>query len=639
MVEKLEAILKSIGENVKGNNLTLKMNSSMFYEILQEKELEYIQFREEIKRDWEDFKQKNLDRIIKKTYSTFFYQFFHKYFKTYLDLFCGLDKKSLQLNLKEKVSEENLFLEYTYLLSPKEESSFDHFASKFNDFAGGNGITTPFGYFYLIISILGVILRKILGEKFLIVLDGAVIKNGQAKNNFHFLIVIKNSNDDVFENYYLMFLYYFLRHIKEIPEDYFERLLKGREKLYEIANQAYPLAKDRLVDLLYYFYKKCNLLENFSPLLDFMNFVCSRVEDSVFSKFDIVRDEFLKNLNYSDDKRNSLLKLFDFLDRKSTLYSTFQANNLPSEKAQLNLFLLHTKYYFGSGSLEALEVGDLLFLPEKFQSKLNKLNEVLDHPIDANSIKEIQKFLNYFSILTNIENPDIFFNLIFKKDIAQINYNFFKTFLRSLNINLNRLIERENNKLSRDPDNELLTFKTIVDHICRMLYILIDKIFLRKRPDQASKNFIDPRSRYIGKNIALRVLELFIFQDLNLSDDLWPDYIITLNKEELISDLKQYKVDLPTSSFYRYSDIVRFVITYNFQSYSDQRIFEEWILDEIIVPINKFIIDIRNLIKDCKNNIEIYEQLSSHILEGVSDKQLIKEIKFVCKEIAPFWEK
>ncbi|NHJ24620.1 MAG: hypothetical protein EAX89_08595 [Candidatus Lokiarchaeota archaeon] len=120
MVEKLEAILKSIGENVKGNNLTLKMNSSMFYEILQEKELEYIQFREDIKRDWEDFKQKNLDRIIKKTYSTFFYQFFHKYFKTYLDLFCGLDKKSLQLNLKEKVSEENLFLEYTYLLYSKE---------------------------------------------------------------------------------------------------------------------------------------------------------------------------------------------------------------------------------------------------------------------------------------------------------------------------------------------------------------------------------------------------------------------------------------------------------------------------------------------------------------------------------------
>ena len=179
----------------------------------------------------------------------------------------------------------------------------------------------------------------------------------------------------------------------------------------------------------------------------------------------------------------------------------------------------------------------------------------------------------------------------------------------------------------------------IIDHICRMLYTLIDKIFIRKRADQASKNFIDPRSRYIGKNIALRVLELFIFQDLNLSDDLWPDYIITLNKEDLIRDLAQFKIELPKNSFYDYDDIVRFVVTYNFQTSQQKIVFEEWLLEELIIPLNNFINTMHDSIKNNKSEIEIYEQLSSLLLEGVSDSQLIREIKFVCKEIAPFWEK
>ncbi|MFW9952776.1 MAG: hypothetical protein ACFFKA_21860 [Candidatus Thorarchaeota archaeon] len=629
--------MKTIGENVKGK-VTLKMNSSSFYQILQENDGQLTQFKEKVAKEWREFKQINDARIIKKTFSTFFYQYFEEYFQIYLERFCGLEKASLILNSKEKVSDENLFLEYTYYISPKEESSFEHFASIYEDATDGYGVNSPFGYFYLIITILGVILRKILGEKFTVNLDGAIIKNGQIKSNIHFLIVIKSSKDVVYENYYLMFLYYFLRQIKEIPEDYFNKLLQGRERLYEIANDIYPLAKEKLVDLLYYFYKKCNLLENFSPLLDFMNFVCSRVEDSVFNKFDIIKDEFLTNLNYSNEKRNSLIKIFDFLDKKSTLYSTFQANNLPSEKSQLNLFLLYTKYYFGSGSLEALEVGDLLFLPEKFQSSLNKLNEGLDHSIDANSIKSIQKFLNYFSVLTNIENPNIFFQLIFKKDIAQMNYFFFKSFLRSLNMSIIRIIDHENALLAKSSNEELLDFQIIIEHVCRMLYVLIDKIFIRKRADQASKNFIDPRSRYIGKNIALRVLELFIFQDLNLSDDLWPDYMIALNKEELIEDLDEFNVKLPLTSFYNYDDIVRFVVTYNFHSFVQKRLFEEWLLEEIIIPLNNFMIDMDNRIKDKKNKIEIYEQLSSLLLEGITDKQLIKEIKFGCKEIAPFWE-
>ncbi len=637
MVNKeLLTILKSIGERAKGKELTLKMNSHVFFDILESKNNSFKEFKEEIKKKWEQFKFKNQKRIIKKTYSTFFFRYFQEYFKFYLQTFCGFDTNSLELIMKEKISDDQLFLEYSYYLSPEEQDYFKEFSETFNDSA--DGITSPFGYLYLVVAILGVTLRKLLGEKFYIVLDGAVLKNGENNNTLKFLVVIKNSHDELFDNYYYMYLYYFLKYFKDVPQTYLDKLLDGREKVYKIALNEYSFAKDKLVDLLYYFYKKCNLLQNFSPLLDFLNFVCSRVEDSVFPKLDIIKKEFLQNFDYTDEKKNSLLRIFEFIDKKSTLYSTFQSNNLPSQKAQFNLFLLYTKYFFGGGSLEALEVGDLLFLPEDFKIALNKTNKKIENNINANTIKDIQEFLDNFSIVSNLENPNLLFKIIFNKDISQLNYDFFRAFLLSLNTSIKRLIESENNILEENPKNEVMTFKVVVDHICRMLYTLIDKIFIRRLPGQASKNFIDPRSRYIGRNIALRVLELFIFSDLNVSDDVWPDYIISMNKETLSKDLENYHIKIPENSFYQYEDIVRFVVTYNFISSSDQLVFEDWLISGIIIPIKNFIIKISSLIKESGNNSEVYEIIRDYFIANTKEIENIQDLEFACQQISVFWE-
>jgi len=638
MVNKeLLTILKSIGEKVKGKELTLKMNSHVFFDILESKNNSYKEFKEEIKKKWEHFKLKNQNRIIKKTYSAFFFQYFEEYFKFYLQNFCGFDTNSLELIEKEKISDEQLFLEYSYYLSPEEQDYFKEFSESFKDSA--DGITSPFGYLYLVVAILGVILRKLLGEKFYIVLDGAVLKNGESNNTLKFLIVIKNSHDQLYDNYYYMYLYYFLKYFKEVPQTYLDELLVGREKVYEIALNEYSFAKEKLVDLLYYFYKKCNLLQNFSPLLDFLNFVCSRVEDSVFPKLDIIRKEFLQNFDYTDAKKNSLLRIFDKIDKKSTLYSTFQANNLPTQKSQFNLFSLYTKYFFGSGSLEALEVGDLLFLPEDFKIALNKTNKKIENVINANTIKDIQDFLEVFSIVSNLEEPNLLFKIIFNKDISQLNYDFFRAFLHSLNTSIKRLIESENKILEENPINDTLTFKIVVDHICRMLYTLIDKIFIRKLPGQASKNFIDPRSRYVGRNIALRVLELFIFSDLNVSDDVWPDYIISMNKDALSKDLENYHIKIPENRFYKYEDIVRFVVTFNFKSSKDQIFFEDWLISGIIIPINNFIIKIDGLIEEKGNKSEVYEILRDLFIENAKEFEEIQELEFICQQISDFWKR
>ena len=640
---ELSNILELIRENFKEDRFTLRLTSNIFFDILNQNEGKFNKFKQEIKSEWDEFRIKNQRRIITKTYSTFFYQKFHEYFKYFLQNFCGFNIDSLDLVIKEKISEDTVFLEYNYSLSNEELEYFNEFKRNTNNHI--NGITSPFGYIYLIVSILGVVLRKLLQEKFHIILDGAVIKNGEVNNTINFLIVIKNSHDEMFESYYYMFLYYFLKHFKGIPDEYYERLLQGRERLYQIALEEYPFAKERLVDLLYYFYKKCNLLQNFSPLLDFLNFVCARVEDSVFSKIDVLKRDFLANFNYTEEKKNALINIFDFIDKKSTLYSTFQANNLPSVKSQFNLFLLYMKYYFGSGSLEAFEVGDLLFLPKEFKSKLNQRNKKLKNIINASAIKDIEVFLDYFSIISNFDNFDLLFEKIFGKQINQLNYEFFKTFLRSLNLRILSLIDQENKSITENPENKPFSFTIIIDHVCRMLYTLIDKIFIKTNPNQASKNFIDPRSRYIGKNIALRVLELFIFQDLNVSDDVWPDYIISMNRNYLMEDLKSYKVEVQSpkfdEKFYNFRDIARFVITYNFISYKDQITFEEWLINELISPLNDFISEIRLLIKNPKDKNEIYSKLNKYFLDQISNKNKgVKEnFKLMCQQLTPYWYK
>jgi len=633
--KELRTILKSIGKRANGRSLTLKLNSHIFFDVLEDKKVIFDNFKEKINNDWLKFKLKNKKRIIKKTYSSFFFQHFDELLTFYLQNFWGYDTNSLKLIVKEKISDNNLFLEYSYNLSPEEKEIFKEFAEDFKD--NVDGVSSPSGFLYMIIAILGVVLRRLLDEKFHIVLDGVVLKNGES-NSLNFLIVIKSSKDALFENYYHMYSYYFLKYFKEVPEQYLDKLLINRERLYQIAFDEYPNAKDNLVDLMYYFYKKCNLLGNFSPILDFLNFVCSRVEDSVFPKLDTIRKEFLRNFDYTDDKKNSLLRIFDFIDKKSSLYSTFQANNLPSQRSQFNLFLLYTKYYFGSGSLEALEVSGLLFLPLEFKAKLNNYNTKTENVINANTINEVQEFLDAISILNNIENPDIFFKKIFNKEISQLNYDFFKTFLFSLNSSITRFIELENKNLEDDPSNEPLDFKIVVDHICRMLYTLIDKIFLRKLPSQASKNFIDPRSRYIGKNIAMRVLELFIFSDLNVSDDVWPDYIISMNKDALQKDLDNYQIEIPEKHFYRYEDIARFIITFNFQSSSEKMLFEEWLITGLITPITNFIAKIHDLIKNDENKTEIYLILRKYFFGNEKPQENLEDIDFICQQLAIFWE-
>jgi hypothetical protein len=636
--KELPKILSYLEENLKGQLFSLKLKKKVFFEILEQKNTHYDELKDKIRLKWQDFKKKNNKKVVKKTYTAFLYENFHDFFKFYIVTFFGLESKSLELTLKENISETDLILEYKYYLSPEEIDLYDKFSNELEGNLYGTLMFT--GYVFSIVTVLGNIIRHQINEKILISVDCGIIKKENDQSYLNFLILVRPHKKEIFDNYINMTLFYFLKQFKGIPNMYFDKLFIGREELYELALKEYKYTKDRLADLFFYFYNKCQLLQNICPLLDFFNFVCSRVEDSIFDKFDVIKKDLLPNFNYSVEKNNSLLKIFEFLDKQSTLYSTFFANNLPGDKAQLNLFLLYMKYYFGSASLENLEVGNILFLPEIFRKNLNDFNKkARGNALDSNAIKDIEKIITYFGDLSNKGIIDLFFNIIFKKGIAQLNYSFFRSFLKSFNKRLLDLIDIENKALLDNSQNEPLTFNIIVEHISRMLYVLIEKIFIRAKPDLASKNFIDPRGRYIGKNIALRTLELFIFQEINYSDDIWDEILISLNKDEIRKSLEKY-VSIPDKHFYSDKDITRLQTIYNLQSFSNVSYFEEWLIYEIINPLNNFINTVRNSIKNPSNEIEIYERLSEVVLKNIEpkEKNVVQDLRSLCQQLAHFWK-
>ncbi|MBD3193942.1 MAG: hypothetical protein GF317_02730 [Candidatus Lokiarchaeota archaeon] len=636
--EELKSVVDVLGERLEERIINIKVKEGIFINSLNQKGEAFEQFKKLIRKRWEQFNSKNRNNIIKKSYSTFFYNNLPYFFENILETFFGLDpKKSLKMNSKEKISSRELIISYQYTLSNEEEQIFAELTKKLHQ-KKIYDLESPTLYFYFITSILGKLLRRELQQQFRITLEGGILRNNHIHRKLDFLIVVRHSKDEIYNYYYKMLSYYFFRHYNELPETFFEGLLESRERLFEIAEKEYkkPDIREKLVNLLYYFYRKCSILQNFCPMLDFLNFVCSRVEDSTFSKIEIIKNNYLANFSYSVEKKESLLDVFKFLDRWSTLSSTFLANNLPSPQSQLNLFLLYKKYYFGSG-LESLEVGDILFHPTIFRDRLNEKNKSLEYDINANSIKYINSFLDNFSTLSKSESINQIFKKILKKKISDLNYEFFTSFYRSLNEKTHSLIEKQNLKISKIDPNENVGYDYFIDHICRMLYVLIDKIFLCENPEDASKNFIDPRGRYIGRNIALRVLELFIFQDINFSDDLWPDFILSWNKENLMEKIKPYNIKLSKKDFYDGNELTRFLLTYSFQSVSYHLYLEEWLIEDVIIPINNFIMSIKNSIKDITEEIEVSNYLCQILLKDLEKPDSIEEIKVFCKNIADFW--
>ena len=306
---ELKEIMKFLDDKVEGKDFILAFNNKTFMNIIDRKKKEYNEFQEVIKSRWQDFNLNNKKKVVKGTYITFFYDNLNDFLRKSLTIFYGLDENSLKFLNVEKISDSNLITECEYYLSPEEENEFNELAMRVGEHQ------YPFeyyvGYFFFAISSIGVILRTIIQENFFVLLDGVVLKTTKKGHILHLMVIVRDDKEEMYKNYLKMSLIYFLKQYPDIPSNFKESLMQGREALYQIALSDYSKqVPERLTELMYYIYKKSKLIQNFTPLLDFLNFVCSRLEDSKFSKIDIIRKEFLANLDYTEEKKKFINKIF-----------------------------------------------------------------------------------------------------------------------------------------------------------------------------------------------------------------------------------------------------------------------------------------------------------------------------------------
>jgi len=630
LTENKEHLILRAGSQLKDNLFNLRRINKVLLNELKSDTKIYSAFILDISDKWKEFQNKNEQRKIKYRYTTFFHRNFDYFFRQSIDNLFGFDSKNLKLVLRENVTDNDLYFEYKLYFSEDEMNLIAKFKERVSHPLEYDRII-PF-IFEILIRILGMIIRETINKKIWISQNGARLKKKEKKSYLHFLITIRRSPDEIMDGYLAFVLYNFAIRHSEIPDSYKKTLLERKNLLTKIALKNYTIAKYQLVDIIFTFFKKCTLLENVSPFLDFLNFVCSRVEDSIFDTIEIIKEDFLSNLDYPPEVNESLIQIFNFINKYSTLFSTFQANNRPSFRNQYELFLLYLQFYFGR-TLESLEISDLLFFPKRFGDLIKEHNLSKKDKISFKTIRSIGYFSNIALSLSHLPGiEDFFYKLLNKKKIQYINEIFFMTFLKSLNEKFLSLIEEENIKLKKSQNK--ISFEKAIDFICRSLYSLINKVFLRENVEDASKSFLDPRSRYIPENVATRVLELSIFKDLNLSDDIWPDYFLSINKEEVKNLFKKY-FEIPEDVFYSDWSLSMIDMIYNQELFHNEKYLEVFLIEDVVIPLNKFFLQFEKKKESIENKDDLLNDLTKIITKQKWKKE---DTKRIFSNIIELWD-
>ena len=176
MVNKeLPDILERLSEIFSEELFNVKMHKKVYFQVLQNKQAKFEELLDLIRTKWVEFKDINQKRVINKTYTNFLYDHFHEFFIFYLKTFFGFDENSLEMVLKENISDDNLLIEYNYNLEPREIKLYEQFSERIQTNLDGLIFFTL--YLYMLIAVIGILIRRTIGEKILITLDCGTIKN------------------------------------------------------------------------------------------------------------------------------------------------------------------------------------------------------------------------------------------------------------------------------------------------------------------------------------------------------------------------------------------------------------------------------------------------------------------------------
>lgn len=566
--------------------------------------------------------------------SWFFYHKFDWLFKYYFEnMFLGFNVKQLEMLSLEGdiISNADLFFLYEYKFTPEEIQEFQNFKQEYNH---------PDHYYRIIsyifnsiVMVFNELIVEILKKEISISLICADIKEGKTdeEKSLQFLICMRKPEKEFLKSFLNSLIYDFAELLPGIDHALLKNLYQRKEKLYPMALKAYSQSSTQLTRVMFTLQRKCQVLGHINPLLDIMNFIGSRVEDSIFETPALVHD--ILQEKYGQSSNSNLIaqyeEIFRFLNTSASLFSTFQSNNRAIIHRQYQLFFFYSQYFLPLNALETQE-NAMLFYPNLFKTEIEQnfgKKSTLDRSFGI---------LNFFlmqGIQFGAEKAlDIVFHKIFNQTIHSMNESFFEALLKSINFKLSDLI--------RDHISSLGTYKQSFDEVvhvmCTILQNLATNIFIRNNPEEAMMNFRDNLTRYTPQRIALRVLELRIFKDIPLADNNWQDYYLSRNKPTVKRIFSKY-YNIPDNYFFTEERLLKINMNYERGILQQTPLLEEWLISHIVQPFDQFYAIIQKQIRRKADQHRIRGEIFKFLSQGIIESATLEKIEDYSDYFADLW--
>ena len=610
-MELLESFLNRIGQKFTEDWYEIRDVQNWMLEEIYRKRIQFPHWKKKMRFSWVSFKKNktNMNNPI-----SFFYYKLDEMFRYFFQKMYPLDDTRLTLigKLGENKNTADIFFEYKYTFIDSEIQDFNNFKEKFKHPEHPDLIISYI--FNIIISVFGMLSHDIVNKNIQIAMLAATIKrNDDGKYYLHFLLVVRKVDVLFLKGYLRTMIYNFAEVLPGINEPFLDSLRHQRNQIYSMAFKQYKESKKNLATVLFTLERKCQIINQATPLLDILNFICARAEDSVYDIEHFVKNIIKTKIIQKNKKvQKDLYDIFQFFNQNASLFSTFQSNNRAIVQRQYQLFFFYTQYFCGGG-LDVIKMKDHFFFNDMMNDQLN--NDKLLSDVTNFENMTLSSFLIQGPML--LDNPAIpsLFKQIFAKDIFEINEMFFDSFLYSLNQKIHLMLEekRSNNwEFTFD-------FDEIVHVISIILYNLASQIFLADTPKEASQGFKDQLGRYTPERVALRAMELNIFKDIPLSDNNWQDYYLSRNKVYIKKIFKKY-YDIPESYFFSPRRLLKINIMYERGIVEESNNYlEQWMVETILKPFLRFQKEINKTLGTSCNEQQLHDAIVTFFQRWVID--------------------
>lgn len=637
MPSQLQPYLDRIGEEFAQNWYHIRDVQDWMLEEIFRKRKTYPYWRKKVLFTFVSWKKKQNSRHPDNQTFNMTHFYYHKFdwlFQYYIKkLFSPFEARQLTylgaIGSVHKLDEE-LLHEYKYFLSPEEYEIYDKFRIAYQIPDTTERIIT-----YIVniaILVFNKIIQEIIKSDFIINMIGAVVKtedNGQ--KYVHFLISNRDSDLKFYHKYLYSLIYQFAEILPQIDNKLLLQLRMRYRQIFPLAIQEYQHSKQNLTSVLFLLQHKVQVLHHITPILDVMNFICARIEDSIYDTLTLVENIVRKTNLFPNSPHMvpKFIELFKFINNAASLFSTFQSNNRANPTNQYLLFFFYVQH-FCAGGIKGMEQNNSFFFPSKLQKEHHPNFPYWDHELEP------QYFQNF--IFHGMQLPytadsalDSLFQNVFLKPVQKLNEEFFESFLFSLNQKFLELL-KDLTDLGAPQEYD---FNKIVHYLFILLYNLVDYVFIESTPKEAQKHFKDRLSRYTPEKIALRVLELKIFKIIPLSDNNWQDYFLSRNKTLVYKLFKDY-YNIPESYFFSDERLLKINMMYERGLSKQTPYLEEWLIDSIFHPFFNFQNHISTEIMSKSTFVSTKEDANQIIFNWISRGVIDRNVRARLEELADF---